>query len=46
MSGKRGPEAVVVLADERIVADQIDVVLDDHQVALGVLRDSCRRRRC
>src|SRR5262249_13142286 len=31
-------QAVVVLADERVVAHQVDVVLDQHQVALGVLR--------
>ena len=33
MSGKRGPSVVVVRADERVVAHQVDVVGDDHDVA-------------
>ena len=33
MSGNRGPEPVVVRADERVVAEQVDVVGDQHQVA-------------
>ena len=32
------PEAIVIGADERVVAEEVDVVLDDHQVALGPLR--------
>ena len=35
---KADAEAVVVGADERVVAHEVDVVLDDHQVALGELR--------
>ena len=36
--GKARAEAIVVLADERIVAHEVDVVLDQHDVALGPLR--------
>ena len=36
--GEPGAEAVVVGADQRVDAQQVDVVLDDHQIALGVLR--------
>ena len=35
---KANAEAVVVLADERIVAHEVDVIFDDHQIALGKLR--------
>ena len=34
MSGNRGAEAIVVRADERIAAEQVDVIVDDHQRAL------------
>ena len=38
MSGNRGPSAVVVLADQRIVAHQVDVVVDHDDVALRIVR--------
>ena len=36
--GEAGAEPVVVRADQRVDAQQVDVVVDDHQVALGVER--------
>ena len=36
--GEARTEAVVVPADERVVAEEVDVVLDDHDVALAELR--------
>jgi len=34
MSGNRTPKSLVVEADERIAADEVDVVVDDHQRTL------------
>ena len=34
MSGNRGTEPFVVGADQRVVADQVDVIVDHHQRAL------------
>ena len=45
MSGKRGPSAVVVRADERRGARQVEVIGHDHQVARRPRRARARRRR-
>ena len=36
--GEARSQPVVVLANQRIVTNEIDVIVDDHEVALGPLR--------